>query len=254
MRHSCRGPPYLEAAAIERDTPTLKKSSLLPCKRLADRLRARSGTGGTLRRTEAAGPRRAPPPAVSHKLRATSRRVNPPNTYFRKLFERGDLPIRVKHTSAGIRVEWLKPIDTLDLHELLPVFMSGMREVEEPYMSMSQYGTHDLLATGGDRVLPVVPQLVEPMREALVTRDPMILRRVLITMQKLATCGELVGEALVPFYRRLLPVLNVFKAKQREFTDCLCRAFLENAFARRFVPVPPPFAGLMWTTRRRQHW
>jgi hypothetical protein len=173
--------------------------------------------GGTLRRTEAAGPRRAPvAAAAAPKLRSTSRRVNPPNTYFRKLFERGDLPIRVKHTSAGIRAEWLKPIDKLDLHEFLPVFMSGMREIEEPYMSLAQHGTQDLLDTGGDRVLPVVPQLIEPMREALVTRDPEIVSRVLAILQKLATCGELVGEALVPFFRRLLPVLSIFKTRHRE--------------------------------------
>lgn len=28
--------------------------------------------------------------------------------------------------------------------------------------------------------------------------------------QKLVACGDLVGQALVPYYRQLLPVLNIY--------------------------------------------
>jgi len=135
---------------------------------------------------------------------------------FRRLFERGDLPICVQHASAGIRVGWTQAIEKLDLHHHLPIFMSGLRETEEPFQSLSLYGTLDLLASAGDRALPVVPQMIQPLREALTTRDQAIVRRVMEVMQKLVTSGELVGEALVPFYRQLLPVLNVFKTMHRE--------------------------------------
>ena len=35
--------------------------------------------------------------------------------------------------------------------------------------------------------------------------------RVLKVIQTLVESGEMIGEALVPYYRQLLPVLNIFK-------------------------------------------
>ncbi|KAA0157232.1 hypothetical protein FNF29_00584 [Cafeteria roenbergensis] len=188
---------------------------------LAECLRAGTGMGGTVGKPRAEPLHAAAPPVAGPSVKATTKRYNPPNTFFRKLFERGDLPIRVKHTGSGIRVDWTKPADKVDLHHFLPVFVSGLREVEEPYMSLAQFGTQDLLAVGGDRLLPVVPQLVQPLREALATRDPGIVRRVMLVMQRLVTCGDLVGEALVPFYRQLLPVLSIFKSKHDDLGDAI---------------------------------
>jgi hypothetical protein len=37
--------------------------------------------------------------------------------------------------------------------------------------------------------------------------------RVLKVMQALVEAGDMIGEALVPYYRQLLPVLNIFKNK-----------------------------------------
>lgn len=53
--------------------------------------------------------------------------------------------------------------------------------------------------------------------DALNTREPMIMRRVLLILQELVRCGDMIGEALVPYYRQLLPVLNIFKNKNGEF-------------------------------------
>ena len=40
-----------------------------------------------------------------------------------------------------------------------------------------------------------------------------MLVRVLKVIQTLVDSGELIGEALVPYYRQILPVLNIFKNK-----------------------------------------
>ena len=45
------------------------------------------------------------------------------------------------------------------------------------------------------------------------TRDKKVLVRVFKIIQALVTCGDLIGEALVPYYRQLLPVFNLFKSK-----------------------------------------
>ena len=71
-------------------------------------------------------------------------------------------------------------------------------------------GVEDLLAAGGARVLPVVPQLVIPIKTALNTRDPAVMCVTLQLLQKLVACADLVGEALVPYFRQILPVLNTF--------------------------------------------
>ena len=36
-------------------------------------------------------------------------------------------------------------------------------------------GVEDLLAAGGDKVLPIVPQLIMPIKRALDTRDPQVI-------------------------------------------------------------------------------
>ena len=39
-------------------------------------------------------------------------------------------------------------------------------------------------------------------------------------IQKLVLSSEMIGEALVPYYRQILPVFNMFKNKRRK---CLCK-------------------------------
>lgn len=38
-------------------------------------------------------------------------------------------------------------------------------------------------------------------------------------IQKLVTAGEMIGEALVPYYRQILPVFNMFKNKRLNIGD-----------------------------------
>ena len=81
---------------------------------------------------------------------------------------------------------------------------------QDPYRFLSIKGVEDLLAAGGQRVLPVIPQLIIPIKTALNTRDPAVMCVALQLLQKLVLSADLVGEALVPYYRQLLPVLNIF--------------------------------------------
>ena len=46
---------------------------------------------------------------------------------------------------------------------------------------------------------------------ALNTRDPEIVCEMLKVIQKLVLSADLVGEALVPYYRQILPVFNLMK-------------------------------------------
>jgi len=83
----------------------------------------------------------------------------------------------------------------------------------DPYRFLAIQGVHDMLEHGGNKVLPVIPQLIIPIKTALNTRDPDIISVVLKVIQKLVTCADMIGEALVPYYRQILPIFNIFKQK-----------------------------------------
>jgi len=58
-------------------------------------------------------------------------------------------------------------VPMLDYHHYLPVFFSGLREVEEPYRFIAEEGIYDMLHDGKEaKVLPVIPQLIIPLKGA----------------------------------------------------------------------------------------
>lgn len=54
---------------------------------------------------------------------------------------------------------------------------------------------------------------------ALNTRDPEIIAITLKILQALVTCSDTIGEALVPYYRQILPVMNLFKQSNSNLGD-----------------------------------
>ncbi|NXD51894.1 PACRG protein, partial [Corvus moneduloides] len=148
---------------------------------------------------------RGPPPAGSVKQRPAKR------TAFRKFYDRGDFPIAVEHGHVGNKIAWKAEIENLDYHYFLPLFFDGLRETEFPYEFFARQGVHDMLEHGGNKILPVVPQLIIPIKDALNLRNRQILCTTLKVLQHLVVSAEMVGEALVPYYRQILPVLSIFK-------------------------------------------
>jgi hypothetical protein len=70
----------------------------------------------------------------------------------------------------------------LDYHHYLPIFFDGLRERIDPYRFLSILGTYDLLEKGGSKILPVIPQLIIPIKTALNTREPDIIAVMLKTL------------------------------------------------------------------------
>lgn len=153
-------------------------------------------------------PKPCPPSAKAFCVRD-----NPPNSQFRKFYERGDLPVAVEHKGSKNLISWKVDPDKLDYHHYLPIFFDGIREKEEPYRFLSVKGVEDMLKAGKNKILPVIPQLIIPIKTALNTRDHSVMCITLQLLQKLVDSADLVGEALVPYYRQILPILNLFKNK-----------------------------------------
>lgn len=134
-------------------------------------------------------------------------------TAFRKFYERGDFPLAVEHNIKGNRIAWKVEIEKLDYHHYLPLFFDGLCETMHPYEFFARQGIHDMLEHGGSKILHVIPQLIIPIKNALNTRNKQVICTTLKILQHLVVSADLVGEALVPYYRQILPILNIFKNK-----------------------------------------
>lgn len=51
------------------------------------------------------------------------------------------------------------------------------------------------------------------------SKDEEVIGITLKLIQKLVRSGDLIGEALVPYYRQLLPILNMYKNKNANLGD-----------------------------------
>lgn len=46
----------------------------------------------------------------------------------------------------------------------MPIFFDGLREIEHPYKVLARQGIKDMLEHGKNKVQPVIPQIVIPIK------------------------------------------------------------------------------------------
>jgi len=65
----------------------------------------------------------------------------------------------------------------LDYHHYLPIFFDGLREKADPYRFLAIMGTYEMLEAGGTKVLPVIPQLIIPIKsKSFLKFNPKVLK------------------------------------------------------------------------------
>ena len=97
------------------------------------------------------------------------RKITPSD--FRLHYDRGDLPVLVKH-ERGTSIQWKDPtFDKFNYQLFLPIFVDGIREVTDPYRFIAIRGTFDILEHVKDNIVKIIPQLILPLKTALNTRD-----------------------------------------------------------------------------------
>ncbi|XP_075604670.1 parkin coregulated gene protein isoform X2 [Balearica regulorum gibbericeps] len=131
---------------------------------------------------------RGPPLAGAFKERPTK------PTAFRKFYERGDFPIALEHDTKGNKIAWKVEIEKLDYHYYLPLFFDGLCEMTFPYEFFARQGIHDMLEHGGNKILPVIPQLIIPIK--INSGDGID-----YSQQKRENIGDLIQETLEAFER-----------------------------------------------------
>ncbi|XP_015123301.1 parkin coregulated gene protein homolog [Diachasma alloeum] len=135
--------------------------------------------------------------------------VPPKPSNFRKFYERGVFPISME--KDGSPITWKVNIEDLDFRHYLPMFFDGLTETEHPYKVLVEQGISDMLEHGGPKILPVVSQLIIPIKNALNTKMPEIICTTMRVLQQLVRSADCVGECLVPYFRQILPILNLLK-------------------------------------------
>lgn len=93
-------------------------------------------------------------------------------TQFRRFYERGDFPIALGCDSTGNTITWKVDIEKLDYHHYLPLFFDGLCETTHPYDFFAQRGIRDMLKNGGSKILPVIPQLIIPIKSERTAVPP----------------------------------------------------------------------------------
>eukprot|EP00465_Bigelowiella_longifila_P008205 CAMPEP_0185253428 /NCGR_PEP_ID=MMETSP1359-20130426/2187_1 /TAXON_ID=552665 /ORGANISM="Bigelowiella longifila, Strain CCMP242" /LENGTH=245 /DNA_ID=CAMNT_0027835809 /DNA_START=51 /DNA_END=788 /DNA_ORIENTATION=+ len=153
------------------------------------------------------------------KCGAFKERKSKSPSLFKSFYDRGDLPLQVAFKGPTRRVQWNVKLDKLDYEHFLPIFFDGIREIKEPYVFLAREGVRDLLKEGKSKILPVIPRLIIPIKTALNTRAIPIVCEMIKVLMKLVTSHELIGEALVPYYRQILPVFNLLRHKNKNTGD-----------------------------------
>lgn len=108
---------------------------------------------------------------------------------------------------------WRIAPQKLDYAFYLPIFFSGLAECQLPYKKLARAAINDMLCVcgAGAKVLPVVPQLIVPIKQALNTRNPDVIIATLYAIRLLVRSDAYIGRALVPYFRQLLPVMNLMR-------------------------------------------
>lgn len=100
----------------------------------------------------------------------------PKSSTFRRYYERGVFPVALETSGGGLsgtegqpqqqqqRVAWKVGLDKLDYHFYLPLFFDGLTEARPPYSFLVEQAIADMLQAGSIRVLPVLPQLIKPIK------------------------------------------------------------------------------------------
>ena len=74
------------------------------------------------------------------------------------------MPVKVDHQGSVTKIQWKITPEQLDYHHYLPIFFDGLREKLDPYRFLSIMGTYEMLERGGPKILPVIPQLIIPIK------------------------------------------------------------------------------------------
>ena len=81
--------------------------------------------------------------------------TNVPASLLPRRYTRGELPCTVEHRSSGLALSWMCPLHNLDYEHYLPIFMDGVRCLDNPHKFIARQGVYEVsrAGRGGTRTL-----------------------------------------------------------------------------------------------------
>lgn len=147
-----------------------------------------------------------------------------PESMLPNRYVRGELPCTIEHGNGGNYLSWACPLENLDYEYYLPLFFDGLQCKDRIISFIARQGIEDMLyASRGhpERIIPVIPHLVRPLRNALGKFDVEILLGVLKALEQLITCNEGIGAVLLPFGRQFLVPIAYFIDHNKNIGDAI---------------------------------
>ncbi len=142
--------------------------------------------------------------------------TNVPASLLPRRYTRGELPCTVEHRSSGLALSWMCPLHNLDYEHYLPIFMDGVRCTDNPHKFIARQGVYELIedARGNtSRILDCLHLVILPIRYALSTKNPDVILSIINIIKQLCSVHPNIGPHLIPHYRQILGILNLFYCK-----------------------------------------
>ncbi|TMW62033.1 hypothetical protein Poli38472_009526 [Pythium oligandrum] len=123
-------------------------------------------------------------------------------TNFGSAYDSGSIPCRINHGSIKNALHWTKPPETLDFSPLLVTCVEGFLETEHPFVFLARTMFRDLLQVedAREKTLAVLPQLIPPLRVALMAQDEDIF---LTALEATRTLSDVVEEEMNTYLPKL---------------------------------------------------
>ena len=136
-----------------------------------------------------------------HKREALRRELKEYNTHrrsaFRKLYDRGELPVRVvedeSSSSRRRSIGWLiDDVLRLDLQFYVPLFIDAFSDPDEPFGFLASEAAIDVLKVAGParRLFTVGPLVVKPLKIALRSTENAACRAMTFLRHYATACGS----------------------------------------------------------------
>ena len=91
----------------------------------------------------------------------------------------------MEHDTKGNKIAWKVEIEKLDYHHYLPLFFDGLCEIDHPFEFFARQGIHDMLEHGGNKILPVIPQLIIPIKSNYIYTSIILINYIFTLFHKM---------------------------------------------------------------------
>lgn len=145
-------------------------------------------------------------------------KTNVKNNSFAYVYNAGGIPCRVDHGTAINRIKWDSNVSLEDLgfDPILITCFEGLVETNHPYSFIAKQASKELLESPGasDKVIPLLPRLITPLRMALSNANANVFEAALGTLKSLSDAsGDALNEHVNGLIGALLKRMNDKKFK-----------------------------------------